>query len=143
MTNEKLWSVTKILKTLGVQINVAFDLHSHSALPIEIEIEDESTSLQPSPAEEVANFVSETLERTGAQELPIPGTDSQFLESLGTIKHSSELGAECTVQWQEAEKVENSLQVLNPCEGDGSTEAWVLKPHQKGPKFKQQYRWSV
>ena len=137
VTNKKLWSVTKILKTLGVQINVAFDLHSHGALPIEIELEDESTTLQPSPAEEVANLVSETLEGTGAQELPFPGTDNQFLKSLGSMEQSSELGAECTVQWQEAEKLENSLQVLNLCEG--STENRVLKPHQKGTKFKQHY----
>ena len=103
-TNEKLCSVTKILKTLGVQINLAFDLHSHSVLPLEREIKD-SINFQPSPA----NAVCQILEDTGVQELPVPGLDNQCLENLG----SSELGADCGVQgvkWQESEKLGNFLQ---------------------------------
>lgn len=79
-TNEKLCSVTKILKVLGVQINLAFDLHSHSVLPLEREIKD-SINFQPSPAQEVANVVSQTPEDTGAQELPVLGLDNPCIEN--------------------------------------------------------------
>ena len=57
MTNEKLRNVTKILKALGVQIDVAFAIHTHGALPVNIEIDNDTTTCQTSPAEEVSNLV--------------------------------------------------------------------------------------